>query len=84
MGGGRVAQRKVHSLLKAGALVRIISPNFNQNLKNLPAKQDFLDSFSLSEKIYPKLFLLIAAVSDKKINSKISQDTQKAEIWSMW
>ena len=76
-----MAQRKVHSLLKAGALVRIISPNLTQNLKKLAGQNRISWTASRYQKRYiQNSFLLIAAVSDKKINSKISQDAQKAEI----
>ncbi len=81
VGGGRVAQRKVHSLLKAGALVRIISPNLTQNLKKLAGQNKIYRIASHYQKRYiQNSFLVIAAVSDKKINSKISQDAQKAGI----
>ncbi|MEK6567175.1 MAG: bifunctional precorrin-2 dehydrogenase/sirohydrochlorin ferrochelatase [Candidatus Omnitrophota bacterium] len=81
VGGGRVAQRKVNSLLKAGALVRIISPNLTQNLKKLAGKNKIYWITSHYRKRHiQNSFLVIAAVSDKKINSKISHDAQKAGI----
>jgi len=81
VGGGRVAQRKVHSLLKAGALVRVISPNLTQNLKKLARQNKIFWTTSRYQKRYiQNSFLVIAAVSDKKINSKISQDAQKSGI----
>ena len=81
VGGGRVAQRKVNSLLKAGALVRIISPNLTQNLKKLAGQNKIYWITSHYRKRYiQNSFLVIAAVSDKKINSKISRDTQKSKI----
>ena len=81
VGWGRVAQRKVHSLLKTRAAVQIISPNLTQNLKRLVDQNKISWTTSHYQKRYIRnSFLVIAAVSDKKINSKISRDTQKSKI----
>ena len=76
-----MAQRKACSLLKAGAGVRIISPNLTQSLKKLVEQNKVSWTDSCYQKRYLRgSFLVIAAVSDKKINSKISHDAQKAGI----
>ena len=81
VGGGRVARRKVHSLLKTGAAVKIISPNLTQNLKKLAEQNKISWTASRYQKRYiQNSFLVIAAAADKKINSKISRDAQKSRI----
>lgn len=81
VGGGVVAQRKACSLLKAGAQVRIISPDLTQNLKKLAGQNKISWTGSAYQERHIRgSFLIIAAVSDKKINSKISRDAKKAGI----
>ena len=76
-----MAQRKVHSLLKTRAAVRIISPHLTKNLKRLVEQNKISWTASRYQKRYlQNSFLVIAAVSDKKINSKISRDAQKSRI----
>jgi len=78
VGGGKVAQRKVESLLRYGASIHIISKVLTDKLKQLidirevrflgeEMRDDFLD----------EAFIVIAATDDKKLNSKVSESARK-------
>ncbi len=73
VGGGRVAERKVSSLLSCGALVRVISPALTSRLSRLVKK----GKIEYSKRNYqPRdlsgALLVIAATDDEKTNSRIS------------
>lgn len=69
VGGGRVAGRKVKSLLKAKAQVAVISLDLTRGLRRLKRKKSILHIKSNYQKKYLKgAFLAIAATSDQKIN----------------
>ena len=81
IGGGRVAERKVRSLLKAEALIRVISPTLTKGLSQLRGKKRILYTKSAYKKRFIKdSFLVIAATSDKNTNSKLSLDAQSLGI----
>lgn len=76
IGGGRIAERKVLTLIKCGARVKVISPSLTNHLEKLK-KKGKIDHI---ERIYKKgdlkkAFLVIAATSDEEINRKISIDS---------
>jgi len=75
VGGGRVAERKIRALLKAGAAVYTISPELTPPLKRLKAA----GSIRHSARAYKKgdlkgAWLAIAATSDETINKAVSRD----------
>jgi len=74
VGGGKVAERKVESLLNCGAKVFLISKTLTQKLQHLIQQkkvvllgQDFCESY-LTDK-----FLLIAATDDPLFNKSVAQ-----------
>ncbi len=75
VGGGKVAERKVYSLLRSGADVTVISPEITDNLRKYKDKGRI-------EHIGRKYrngdlrdaFLVIAATSDEKTNHIVSRD----------
>jgi precorrin-2 dehydrogenase/sirohydrochlorin ferrochelatase len=78
VGGGKVAQRKVETLLRYGASIHIISKVLTDKLKQLidirevrflgeEMRDDFLD----------EAFIVVAATDDKKLNSKVSESARK-------
>lgn len=74
-GGGRVAERKVKPLLKAGAAVTVISPDITAGIEALVSS----GVIEYKPRKYRKgdaegAFLVIAATSDEKVNGKISKD----------
>lgn len=79
VGGGVVALRKVESLIAAGALVRVISPEI------LPEIQD-LDSVEIKVKPYESrdlagAFLIVAATDDESVNQAVSRDAARRHIF---
>jgi precorrin-2 dehydrogenase/sirohydrochlorin ferrochelatase len=72
-GGGKVAERKIISLLKAGADVRVVSPKLTGTLAALAG---FKLGFKHIKRTFKpgdleEAFLVIAATDDKKVNSGI-------------
>lgn len=75
VGGGNVAERKVRSLLKAGASVKVISPVITAGLKKFREK----GQLKHIKRNYRKgdlkdAFIVIAGTSDNGVNSKIARD----------
>ncbi len=75
VGGGKVAERKVLSLLRSGAAVRIVSPEITGALQ----KQKDKGRIEHIKREYRKgdlkgAFLAIAATPDYRVNTKVSRD----------
>ncbi len=75
IGGGRVAERKIRALLRAGASVTVISPVITKNIKSLVQK----NKVKLLQRNYrkgdlKKAFLTIAATSSKELHAKIARE----------
>jgi precorrin-2 dehydrogenase/sirohydrochlorin ferrochelatase len=72
VGGGRVAERKVRSLLKAGALVKVISPQISAALFQAELKGKIVHrprSFRSGD--LRGAFLAIAATDDRAANERV-------------
>ncbi len=77
VGGGRVAERKVRSLLNAGALVEVVSPAVTTGLKKLRG----LEKITHKKRKYRSgdlrgAFIVIAATSSAAVNEKVAQDSE--------
>lgn len=77
VGGGRVAERKTRSLLKAEAAVSVISPVITTGLAKLKGK----GAIKHIKKNYKKgdlkgAFVVIAGTSSEDINKKIAEDAE--------
>jgi precorrin-2 dehydrogenase/sirohydrochlorin ferrochelatase len=75
IGGGKVAERKILPLLKAGAHVKIISPDITKKIERM--KQQKLVQHTARS--YRKgdlraAFLVIAATNSTKVNEQVSRD----------
>ncbi len=82
MGGGQVAERKVRSLLKAGAQVRMVSPHITAGLSKLSETgKIFWHARPFQEKDLNGVHLAIAATNDRKTNEKIFHRCRRRRIW---
>jgi precorrin-2 dehydrogenase/sirohydrochlorin ferrochelatase len=75
-GGGRVAERKVKTLLKCGADVTVISPELTPGLARLSQKS----SISHVRRNYRRgdvrgAFLVVAATSSRDVNARIAAES---------
>jgi precorrin-2 dehydrogenase/sirohydrochlorin ferrochelatase len=78
IGGGKVAERKVHSLIKTGAVVSVISPEITKNLENLRTKGLIRHVKRQYQKGDLKnAFIVIAGTSSSRINKKIARDAKQ-------
>ncbi len=81
IGGGPVANRKVKSLLKSGAIVTLISPVITAEIKTLADASKisvFLREYQHSDLV--RAFLVIAATNDSDINTLIANQSNDANI----
>ena len=81
VGAGGVGTRKAITLLDCGARVTVVSPDPTAQLKNLAAER----SIQLKERSYrsddlDKMFLVIGATNDEKLNRQISKDAEHVNI----
>jgi precorrin-2 dehydrogenase/sirohydrochlorin ferrochelatase len=77
-GGGRVGARKAETLLSAGALVTVVSPEFCDQLAAMTGVQKerrFFDPGDLEG-----VFLVFAATSDPAVNQRIQAEARKAGV----
>ncbi len=81
VGGGKVAERKVFSLLKAGASVTVNSPDLTSDLQNL-AEQKKIDvvSSEFEECLLDECFLVIGATNNEEINRRIADESALRDI----
>jgi len=86
IGGGKVAERKVRSLLKAGANIKVISPEFTGGLiklsKSISTKSNSCRRLQLIKRPFrmedlKDAFLVIAATSSRELHKKIATSYEK-------
>ena len=80
VGGGQVGTRKVQTLLKCGAMVRVISPEVTPRLAAL-AEQGHIE---LTQRNYQsndldRAFLVIGATDNQALNRQIHKDAEAAQ-----
>ena len=81
VGGGRVAERKVQGLLRAGARVKVISPQLTTKLIKLKEQGKILGALRKFRSMDLKnAYLAIAATNDHNINEKIYQQAEGQKI----
>lgn len=71
-GGGQVAERKVQGLLRAGALVKVVSPQLTPQLSKLKEQGKIICHLrSYRAQDLKGAYLAIAATNERKTNEKI-------------
>lgn len=81
VGGGRVAQRKVLTLMEYGARICIISDKLTDKLKSLVDDGEILNlGGEFRENHLKGAFLVVAATNDKRLNHRIGEIAKKKEI----
>lgn len=81
IGGGKIATRRVNTLLKFGCIIKVISPTFTQELKDY-GKQGLLN---LIEREYNEsdcmdAFIVFAITNNRQVNNQIYQDAKSKGI----
>ncbi|MCX5879996.1 MAG: bifunctional precorrin-2 dehydrogenase/sirohydrochlorin ferrochelatase [Deltaproteobacteria bacterium] len=78
VGGGKVAQRKIESLLEYGASVHVVARELTAELERLRSRRkiEFLGG-EFSEAYLEGAFLVFAATDDASLNRRVSQEAQK-------
>ncbi len=77
VGGGEVAQRKVTSLLEAGAQVTVIAPHITASM---PADAAINQRTFLPDDLNGA-WLVFAATDDAAVNTLISEEGERRKIW---
>ena len=78
VGGGKVAERKIETLLNCGALIRLVSRELTGKLELLVENGDALHvGEHFKEQDLDEVFLVIAATDDKKLNRRVSEAARK-------
>jgi len=82
VGGGKVAARKVETLIAFGAEIIVVSPFLTDRLRELKEN----GAFTHHEKAYAAddlegAFLAVAAASDREVNSRVAEDAANRHIF---
>ena len=78
IGGGRVAERKVESLLKCGGHVTVISPDLTPQLKVLVSQKKIEHIYrDYQEGDLKGVFLVFSATDDPHVNTFVTREAQR-------
>lgn len=81
VGGGPVAERKVHSLLESGARITVISPQVTHRLKELAEQHRILwSSRGFCRGDTAGSFLVISAAGREEVNRQVSDECKANNI----
>ena len=83
VGGGLVAQRKVTTLLRYGALVTVVSPNITRRIRSY-ARQRRLRYLARGFRVHDLrgVWLVIGATNDSELNQRIFRNATRAHIFT--
>ena len=78
IGGGKVAERKITSLVRAKAIVTVVSPELTKSLQQMAEKKKIhYVNGCFKERHLDKAFLVIGAVGNSKINHHVFEAAAK-------
>lgn len=81
IGGGNVAERKVHSLLKSGASVTVNSPDLTSSLQELAGQKKINAITSeFQEEFLEGCFLVIGSTDRPEINKRVADEAERRGI----
>lgn len=83
VGGGEVAARKVSDLIEAGALVKVISPEFHEDI--IKTADSYKDKVVLLKRKYGKndlqgAFIVFSATNDSAVNAEVFREAEERGI----
>ena len=82
VGGGKVGERKIKTLLKHGASVRLIARELTSWLHQKCSEQSIFLAGELYERVHLEgVSLAFAATSDMELNRRIAADARELGIW---
>jgi len=86
VGGGKVAARKVESLLEAGARVHVIAEQICESLRAMLGEGRYRSRLTWQQQAYQDdlpagVRLVIACTDDREVNERISRHCRQQGIW---
>ncbi len=87
VGGGKVAERKIKALLKAGARVRLLSPDATPYLQMLAAdgkldwRQESYDASGTGT--LDGVFLVMACTDNRAVNAEVTRNAQAQQLLTL-
>lgn len=78
VGGGRVALRKVEGLLRAGAVVRVVAPEIDDTIRELPVQ---VRSRRFERSDLDDVRLVLTATDDPGVNVDVAAEATRRRLW---
>ena len=78
VGGGRIALRKIEGLMRAGARVRVVAPDVDEAIRELPVevRQRPFESTDLDD-----VRLVLTATDEPEINAMVAAEATRRGLW---
>lgn len=83
LGGGKIATRKISTLIEYGAVVTVIATTISDEIKNICSnylEKEFEESDILAMELEKKYFFIVAATSCKETNLQIVEIANKLKV----
>ena len=81
VGGGKVAARRIVTLLENGMQVIAVSPDFSEAIERTENNQLTLISAGYHKEQLTDIDLVVAATDNRELNQQIKRDCQSQKIW---
>lgn len=82
VGGGKIALRKLKTLINTGASIKVVSPTVLEEIKKLAEVHDQIELLTKEVEIrdYCEAFLIIAATDSETVNEQIAKNTSGEQL----